>query len=345
MEKVKTQIVWLDWLRVLSTLAVILVHTGANLNKQFGQIPITDWWAANFWQGISRFCVPVFFMISGVTVLGNDLPIKEHFKKRFIRIVLPFLFWHCAYMLFNWIVRLKAKPMDFWQAFKWIGGQFENYSSYQFWYIYALIGIYCILPVFNKWIKNASQNEILIILGLWFLTFFINNKDFWGWKFTIDLPYNSGYMGYLILGYYLFHFTPKILQMKSVSLLLFAAGVLLVLFPTFWISQNTGKMDLKFYANFTPGVLLESVGLFLMAKSFAFEGSKLASFRNFISKNSYGIYGAHLLGLFYLAKHGLHFYTFNPYLSIPLTALTCLIICGIIVFLLKKIPFGKYFAG
>ena len=85
MEKAKEKIVWIDWLRVISTLAVIIIHSAANLNRQFGQVLPQEWWAAKVWQGISRFCVPVFFMISGVTVLGRDLPIKDHFRKPFIR--------------------------------------------------------------------------------------------------------------------------------------------------------------------------------------------------------------------------------------------------------------------
>lgn len=347
MEKPTSKIIWLDWLRVFATLAVILVHTGANLNKQFGQIDPIDWWAANFWQGVSRFCVPIFFMISGVTVLGRELSMKDHFKKPFIRILLPFLFWHCAYMLFNWIVRLKAKPLDFWQAIKWTGGQFQNYSSYHFWYIYTLIGIYCVLPILNKWINRASKSEIEVILGIWLLTFLVNNEALFGWKFRIDLPYNSGYIGYMILGNYLFHHAHNSTFIKRLSIFLFLLGIGLILFPTYWVTQNNGNLDLRFYSNYSPGVFFESVGLFLMAKSFQWEWQlpALAATRNFVSLNSYGIYCAHLLGLFYLAKIGIHFYVFQPFLGIPVTAVSCLLVCGLIVWTLKKNPFGNYIAG
>lgn len=347
MEKTKEKIVWLDWLRVLSTIAVIFVHTGANLNKQFGHIELSDWWAANFWQGISRFCVPLFFMISGVTVLGRELPIKEHFKKPFIRILLPFFFWHMAYMIFNWVVRLKMKPMDFWGVIKFVSSQFQNYSAYHFWYIYALIGIYCILPIFNKWINKASKFEIEVFLGLWLLTFLVNNEGLFGWKFRIDLPYNSGYIGYMVLGHYLYQQVYNLKWIKKLSLFMFLLGVGLILFPTYWISQKSGQLDLRFYSNYSPGVFLESVGLFLMAKNYSWNWSKgiLVKMRDFVSVNSYGIYCAHLLGLHYLAKIGIHFYVFTPFLGIIVTAISCLIACGIVVVLLKKLPFGKYFAG
>lgn len=347
MEKPSSKIIWLDWLRVFATLAVILVHTGANLNKQFGQIDAVDWWAANFWQGISRFCVPIFFMISGVTVLGRELSMKEHFKKPFIRIILPFLFWHAIYMFFNWYVRYKAMPMDWWSGITFIANQFQNYSAYHFWYIYALIGIYCFLPILNKWINRASKSEIEVILVIWLITFLVNNEALFGWKFRIDLPYNSGYIGYMILGYYLFHHVNNDAFIKKIALFLFAFGVILILFPTFWLSEQKGNLDLRFYSNFSPGIFFESLGLFLMAKSYQWNWQfpVLSSFRNFVSINSYGIYCAHLLGLHYLAKMGVHFYVFQPFIGIPVTAVSCLTICGIIVVLLKKIPFGKYISG
>jgi len=347
MEKAKEKIVWIDWLRVISTLAVIIIHSAANLNRQFGQVLPQEWWAANVWQGISRFCVPVFFMISGVTVLGRDLPIKDHFRKPFIRIVIPFLFWHSAYMFFNWFVRYRAMPMNLWDTAKFIGNQFQNYSSYHFWYIYTLIGIYCILPVFNKWIIRASKLELEVFLGIWLLTFLVNNEGLFGWKFTIDLPYNSGYLGYMVLGYYFHHQVFEDKLIKKLALFMFLLGVGMVLFPTYWISTFQGKLDLRFYGNFSPGVLFESVGIFLLAKYYAWDWKiwGLERIRNFVSINSYGIYCAHLLGLFYLAKIGVHFHVFQPFLGIPVTAIVCLVVCGILVVLLKKIPFGKYIAG
>ncbi len=347
MEKIKEKIIWLDCLRVISTFAVIVIHTAANLNRQFGHVEATDWWAANCWQGLSRFCVPIFFMISGVTVLGRDLPIKEHFKKPFVRIIVPFLFWHCCYMFFNWYVRYKAMPMGVWDSVKFIGNQFQHYSSYHFWYIYTLIGIYCILPVFNRWIKSASKFELEVMLGIWLLTFLVNNEGLLGGAFTINLPYNSGYLGYMLLGYYLYHQVYNEQIIKKLSLFMFVFGGALVLWPTFYLSASKGILDLRFYSNFSPGVLLESMGIFLMAKYYRWEWKYkgLEGLRNFVSVNSYGIYCAHLLGLFYLAKVGIHFHVFQPFLGIPIAAISCLIVCGMVVLLLKKIPFGKYIAG
>ena len=75
------------------------------------------------------------------------------------------------------------------------------------------------------------------------------------------------------------------------------------------------------------------------------EFAVLEKIRNFVSTHSYGIYCAHLLGLFYLAKIGIHFHILQPFFGIPLAGIICLVVCGIVVATLKKIPFGKYIAG
>ncbi len=250
-------------------------------------------------------------------------------------------------MTFNWVVRYRAKPMDIWASLKFIGNQFQNYSSYHFWYIYTLIGIYCILPVFNKWVNRASKSEKEVFIAIWLLTFVINNESLIGWKFTINLPYNTGYIGYLVLGNYLNEQVFDRNRIQKLSLLIFIVGVFLVLYPTYWLSTEKQVLDLRYYGNFSPGVLFESIGIFLMAKYFDWnwDGRIISKIRNFVSINSYGIYCAHLLGLFYLAKIGIHFHVFQPFLGIPVTAISVLVVCGLGVVLIKKIPFGKYFAG
>ena len=88
-----------------------------------------------------------------------------------------------------------------------------------------------------------------------------------------------------------------------------------------------------------------SVGIFLFFKNYQFTNDRLILGINFISKYSYGIYLVHVLILIFLSKIGLNNKLFNPILSIPLITFLCLTISGSIVFLLNKIPFGKYISG
>jgi surface polysaccharide O-acyltransferase-like enzyme len=64
-----------------------------------------------------------------------------------------------------------------------------------------------------------------------------------------------------------------------------------------------------------------------------------------IGNYSFGIYLSHALVLQSLDQAGLNYKLFTPVLSIPVTALTCLLLSLLLVYIVNKIPFGKYVSG
>ncbi|ALJ04596.1 hypothetical protein APS56_05335 [Pseudalgibacter alginicilyticus] len=55
----------LSFLRILATFSVIFIHVSVPLVVKFGKISTIDWHVANFFDSMSRYAVPMFFMISG----------------------------------------------------------------------------------------------------------------------------------------------------------------------------------------------------------------------------------------------------------------------------------------
>ena len=60
-----------DVLRIVSTLAVIAIHTIGILWKDLSPRSF-EWQVLNFYGSISRWCVPVFVMISGIFFLDPE---------------------------------------------------------------------------------------------------------------------------------------------------------------------------------------------------------------------------------------------------------------------------------
>ncbi|MHA8049537.1 acyltransferase [Aquirufa sp. ROCK-SH2] len=338
-------IIWLDNLRVLSTLAVVIIHSSVNILFKFEKVSLEHWWIANFYDGFFRFCVPIFVMLSGALILPKEEEIPLFLKKSFQRILVPFFFWHCVYMFFNWQVRYRGKHFQFDQGLNWIIQQFQGYSSYHFWYIYMLIGLYLFIPIIGKWVRKASEREIEYFLLIWLITLLINYSEFWGFSTTIKLPYFSGYLGYLILGYYLKmkEFNPK--KAMYFSLMAIVLGSSFTLWGAYVATVEMNKLQGQFYLYFAPGVVLSTMGVFLFFKYQTIQLRILKPFFQFVSSHSYGIYMVHILVLFYLAKLGIYHSMLHPIIGIPLTALSCVVVSGTIIFLLRKLPFGNYFAG
>ena len=61
--KQKQRIDYLDYLRLVAIFGVITVHVATSLNFYHQDYAGLNWQILNFWDGLNRFCVPVFIMI------------------------------------------------------------------------------------------------------------------------------------------------------------------------------------------------------------------------------------------------------------------------------------------
>src|SRR5581483_7891153 len=102
MQQQKQHIPTIDVLRIISILAVIIIHTTTRTLEINGADIIRVQWTL-FLNQIFRFAVPLFFMISGF-VLEVSYPFHASYftyiKKRINRIFVPYLFWSAIYYFF-----------------------------------------------------------------------------------------------------------------------------------------------------------------------------------------------------------------------------------------------------
>lgn len=88
--KTKERIFYYDFLRAFAIIAVILCHIDifyGDLNTPLQiicKLTIND---------IGRMGVPIFLMISGALLLNRDYELSDFLKRRFTRIIYPFIFW------------------------------------------------------------------------------------------------------------------------------------------------------------------------------------------------------------------------------------------------------------
>ena len=75
----------------------------------YGRIPAQLWWIGHIYDTLGRFCVPVFVMLSGALLLHRESSLAQFFSRRFLRIILPFLFWSVVYALhYIFIIRKSS---------------------------------------------------------------------------------------------------------------------------------------------------------------------------------------------------------------------------------------------
>ena len=222
--------VWIDWLRVIACFMVFVVHSTEPfyLGGQ-GSLILTDsdaFWSS-FFDSLVRSCVPLFVIASSYLQFPVKYSTCEFFKRRAVRILIPFAIWTAVYA-FVW-----GEPAD---NFRNLLLNF-NYSAGHLWFVYMLIGVYLLMPLLSKWAETVGKKELQIYLGICLFTTLIPILRDWvsGHAVTVvygpsGLPrqalfplwgeaswnaygvfyYFSGFIGYLLLGLYFRRFVGEL---------------------------------------------------------------------------------------------------------------------------------------
>ena len=341
----ETKLQWADSLRTIATIAVIILHVTAPLLTSMESL--TNWWIGNIIESSVRFSVPVFFMLTGALLFDKEYPLNTFLKKRFFRVIIPFLFWSTIYISFSLTLKvLHNEELHFFNVLNFVIDQFKNGSSYHLWFVYTLLGIYLFIPIISKWIRNSNNDEILYFLILWFITVLLTYPFLSIFKTSIDFSNFSGYLGYCILGYYLRKVNFQNTHKKDIiAIFLFFTGLIITITGTYFLFLLKGEKDELYYSYLTLNVLMCAIGVYLYIKDKYLTNQLVLKFLSVMNKFSYGIYLVHVLILTFLTKAGITCFFIHPLIGIPLTTVLCLLISGLIIYLISKLPYGKYISG
>ncbi len=338
---------WISNLRVIATLCVVLLHVASSALYTYNQVPNSHWWIGNVYDSFARFSVPLFLMITGALLLGKQYSYSIFLKRKVVRILWPFLFWTAIYIIYNFIEPPKFfGKLETQTNFDWIIQQIRDGSSYHLWYVYMLIGFYIAIPLLNKLIIGVKNKYLLLFLIVWviFITFSTSKNS--AYNFEWNLWYIMGYLGYVVLGYYLSIINTKSKPISALAVITFLIGLFITFYGTYYYTDMNGLFYKNYYSYLTPNVLLMTASIFVLMKNANINLSGvLKKIRDLIDKYSYGIYLSHILVLNYLIMFGVDWDLIHPLIGIPLTAIITLIISVAIVYLIRKITFGKYISG
>jgi surface polysaccharide O-acyltransferase-like enzyme len=338
----KKNIDWIDSLRVICVLAVITIHSLPYYLSSMDNL--SKWHTANALNSLSRFCVPVFIMISGLLWFADPAPAKIFYKKRAIRLFLPFLFWSfSSYVFYKYYLKgstdYSVMFLDFYEKFR-------NAQIYaHFWYIYMLVGLCLIAPVFKTWINHVSEAEIRLYLVIWLIVLFYQAPVLNNMRIQFDLKGIYNYSGYLVLGYYLGNYNSIPAQkQKRVGMMLYFSAILFTIMVTYFISMKDKIFKETYCEYLSLNVALAATGIFLWFKQLQVTRPVLKKGIQSIAKHSYGIYLSHFIFIDLLMEIRGPYYE-HPIVYVPCIVTACLSLSWITIYLLSKVPYSKYFIG
>lgn len=352
MKSKSTNIEWLDTLRALAIIGVILIHVSTPTVKMMYGKNMFFWWIGNIMDSSVRFSVPVFLMLSGATMLGKEYKLIEFYKKRITRVLFPFLLWIIIYWIYNCLILpTQLQPETINSILHWAIRLFLNDGvSKHFWYIYMILFLYPFVPFLGKGLRKLNKSSILFILLGWLMLTFACRSiplNLYNWSNSY-LSKFLGYLlyaGYLVLGYFINEFSSTPTRIRYSALMIFLLTIFISAYSTYIFSIEIHKLDLRIYSYLSLNTILQSIALFICIKNSSIQNKCFYAILNSTSNYSYGIYLVHIIVIGIFFQYGIFWTMAHPLFSIPLITLLTLLTSMVIIYVLRKIPSGKYISG
>ncbi len=336
---------FVDLIRVIAIFFVVVGHTSESVTDHWNRIPLFDWMSGNIYSSFVRFCVPMFFMLSGFLLLGKEESLWNFFRKRFRKIIIPLIAWSVIYLLLS----QDYSNYTLFNAIKSVAKTiFIGPAYYHLWFLYSLIPIYLLIPILRVFMKGASQTVIwyFILLCFFSATILQPVERLMGFNSGVNFTLAPEYIGLILLGRQIgkTHFSSK--WVVASVIVLFLASIYTI-YATYTLTIEAGKLDGRYYSYNGINLILAGICGFIIIKAIGELPALLSSpaminFLTRLSKTGFGIYLIHIIILAGLQKGEFGFtlsaYTFQPIYAIPVLALIVFLASFIIIDLMQKIP-------
>ncbi len=211
------RIVFLDYLRVAACFMVIFVHSiepfyldadGTYIASSGDALWVT------LLDSAARCAVPLFVLTSSYLLFPVACGTERFFRRRFTKVVVPFLFWAILYA----VVPMwgSGGEVDLGGNLRHLLLNFTDNAGH-LWFVYMLLGVYIAMPIISPWAERVSKRGERIFLAAWAFTTLVpflhraaltiyGRAEIWGeagWNEFGTLYYISGFIGYVVAGHYI----------------------------------------------------------------------------------------------------------------------------------------------
>lgn len=334
------KIINIEVLRCLAIISVILIHMsmGHFYDVNLMQHDMFSWLVNNVYYSLSRFCVPIFFIIAAYISYNNIS--SSTWIDKIKRIAIPYIFWSAIYYYFQGGESFTDLVIKI----------FTSNPSFHLWFLPPFLGFVILLPAVRKIFHTEDDKKQFKHLFVFLFTLSIlapsviySLNSFYG---GFDFLYGLGNFGLTLPGLMIYAFAFPYMHKKVTPLrwlIIYASIMALTLLLSVLTSKTQASPNEYFYGYSTALVFVSSFAFFniFMSIDFSLLPKWLMSFIYKIGSCSFGIYLVHWLVYVLIDQHGLALHG-RPIVDPIVNSITVFLISFCIIYLARKSKVLRY---
>ncbi|MEX3020453.1 acyltransferase [Kluyvera sp. STS39-E] len=280
----QAKINWIDNLRGIACLMVVMIHTTTWFVTNPHVISPFSWDFANVLNSASRVSVPLFFMISGFLFFGPRSAQPRHF----LRIALCLFFYSAIALLFiGAFTHISVEAS--------LKNLLQKPVFYHLWFFFAIMVIYLVSPLIEvKAISGKMLLALMLVIGIVANPNTVPLSGLGAKWLPVNLYINGDtfyYVLYGLLGRALGMMETGKKSLTWICGLLFVLSVWIISRGTLYELQWRGNFADTWYVYCGPMVFICAAALFIVVKNTL--NQRVLPGLGLISRHSLGIYGFH----------------------------------------------------
>ncbi|MDE6713055.1 MAG: acyltransferase family protein [Lachnospiraceae bacterium] len=346
----KERIAYLDLVRIIAGILVIMVHISA---QQIEELPVSSiaFAITNAFNCLSFSGVALFVMISGALALRpkRETDLKTLLLHKTLHFFVLYYIWKAFYQVITVLEKGEIFTFD---SIKndVVLALIQQRGYYHLWFLPMIAILYMAVPLMKK--GFAEKKLCRYFLTVFFVVaLFVPTLLHYDFKFKYllvdfftsnDFYLFQGYLGYFVLGHYLHNW--RVESMVKKRILLYVAGgfcFLLACVLGTLDARSTEQLSRHMNTPFAATTFFTAAAIFVAVQSVDKKiaaSEKAKKIFGTLAGTVFGVYLLHPLAILFLENIGLKTSLCTPILSIPLLTVCTAALSFSAAALLRKVP-------